>query len=99
MKNFLVVTFERTIEDVLLGGLVTTDNGSSYLNLEARSAQEVLQKLMKGIQAFEKEGTQPVLLISSRLRAAFQRLVSRYLPQLVVVSYDEVPGGLKLRTF
>lgn len=96
-EELLVVTFERTVEDVLLGGLVTTDNGSSYLNLEARSAQEVLQKLMKGIQAFEKEGTQPVLLISSRLRAAFQRLVSRYLPQLVVVSYDEVPGGLKMR--
>ena len=93
----MVVTFDRMIEDILGGGLVTTDSGSSYLNLDARQAQEILQKLMTGISSFEIEGTQPVLLISARLRQAFQRLMVRYLPQVSVLSYDEVPAGIRIR--
>ncbi|MEY4066737.1 MAG: flagellar biosynthesis protein FlhA [Pseudomonadota bacterium] len=95
--ELLAVTFDRMIEDILGGGLVTTDNGSSYLNLDARQAQEILQKLMQGISVFESEGSQPVLLISARLRLAFQRLVVRYLPQVAVLSYDEVPSGVRIR--
>ena len=95
--ELLVVTFDRVIEDVLMGGLKTTDSGNAYLNLDARNAQEILQKLMRGISAFESEGTQPVLLISARLRQAFQRLIERYMPQVAVLSYDEVPTGVKIR--
>lgn len=95
--ELVAVTFDRMIEDILGGGLVTTDNGSTYLNLDARQAQEILQKLMQGISAFESEGSQPVLLISARLRLAFQRLVVRYLPQIAVLSYDEVPAGVRIR--
>lgn len=95
--ELVVVTFDRMVEDVLGGGLVTTDSGSSYLNLDARQAQEILQKLMTGISSFEVEGTQPVLLISARLRQAFQRLMVRYLPQVSVLSYDEVPAGIRIR--
>jgi len=95
--ELVVVTFDRMIEDVLGGGLVTTDSGSSYLNLDARQAQEILQKLMTGISSFEIEGTQPVLLISARLRQAFQRLMVRYMPQVSVLSYDEVPAGIRIR--
>lgn len=95
--ELVVVTFDRMIEDVLSGGLVTTDSGSSYLNLDARSAQEILQKLMQGISAFDSEGTQPVLLISARLRQPFQRLMVRYMPQVAVLSYDEVAAGIRIR--
>lgn len=96
-EELVVVTFDRMVEDILAGGLVTTDNGNAYLNLDARQAQDILQKLMSGISAFEVEGTQPVLLISARLRAAFQKLMVRYLPQVSVLSYDEVPSGIRIR--
>ena len=96
-ESLCFVTFDRMLEDVLMGGLVTTDNGSSYLNLEARSAQEILEKLMAGLKSFEKEGTQPILLISARIRQAFYKLVNRYLPQLVVLSYDEIPPGIQTK--
>ncbi|MEN9826623.1 MAG: flagellar biosynthesis protein FlhA [Pseudomonadota bacterium] len=95
--ELVVVTFDRMIEDILSGGLVTTDSGSSYLNLDARTAQDILQKLMQGITAFDSEGTQPVLLISARLRQAFQKLMVRYLPQVAVLSYDEVAAGIHIR--
>jgi flagellar biosynthesis protein FlhA len=95
--EIVVVTFDRLIEDILSGGLVTTENGTSYLNLDAKNAQDILQKLLRGIQIFDKEGTQPILLISARMRQAFQKLVSRYIPQLVVLSFDEIPHDVNIK--
>ena len=92
-----VVTFDRVIEDILSGGLVTTENGSSYLNLEASQAQSILQKLVESISTFEKDGTQPTLLIGAKLRKPFYSLAKRYIPELQVLSFDEVPDNVKLK--
>jgi flagellar biosynthesis protein FlhA len=96
-NEILVVTFDRFIEDVLSGGLVVTEIGSSYLNLDAKNAQEILQKLMKGLQSFDKESGQPILILSTRLRQAFQKLVCRYIPHLVILSYDEIPSDITIK--
>ncbi|MES2616118.1 MAG: flagellar biosynthesis protein FlhA [Bdellovibrionota bacterium] len=96
-EELLVVTFDRMIEDLLSGGMVTTENGSTYLNLDAKNAQDILQKLLKSVQKFDKEGVQPVLLISARIRQSFYRLVSRYIPHLTILSYDEVPTEIKVK--
>ena len=96
-EELLVVTFDRLLEDILSGGLVTLENGSTYLNLDAKNAQDILQKLLKAIQQFDKEGVQPVLLISTRMRQAFQKLVSRYIPHLSVLSFDEVPNEINVK--
>ena len=93
--ELVFVTFDRMIEDILLGGLVTTESGSTYLNVDPRGMQEILEKLVRGIAHFEKEGTQPLLLMSWRLRQPFQRFIAPYLPQVIVLSYDEIASGTK----
>ena len=92
-----VVTFDRLIEDIIAGGLVTTENGSSYLNLDSKNAGEILQKLVKGLSQFDKEGTQPILVVGAKIRQAFQKLVCRYVPQLTVLSFDEIPYEIKMK--
>jgi len=96
-EELLVVTFDRLIEDIISGGLVTAENGTTYLNLDAKNAQDILQKLLKSVQQFDKEGVQPVLLISARIRQSFHRLVARYIPHLTVLSYDEVPNEIAVK--
>jgi flagellar biosynthesis protein FlhA len=96
-EELLVVTFDRLIEDILSGGLITTENGTNYLNLDAKNAQEILQKLLRSIQQFEQEGAQPVLLMSARIRQAFHKLVSKYIPHLTILSFDEVPNDIKVK--
>lgn len=98
-EELVVITFDRMLEDQISGGLVTAESGSTYLNLDANFAQSVLQKLVDGMQGFEEEASQPILLISARLRSAFRNLVSRYMSQLIVMSYDEVPPEVSVRTF
>jgi flagellar biosynthesis protein FlhA len=96
-KELLVVTFDRTIEDKLSGGLKRTELGSTYLDLDPKVANEVLQKLMTNVSAFETEGTPPCLLVSAAIRSAFQRVISPFLPEMGVLAYDEVPGNVKVK--
>jgi flagellar biosynthesis protein FlhA len=96
-KELMVVTFDRVVEDKILGGLTTMDNGTTFLDLDARTAQEVLAKLMQGARAFEPEGTQPCVVLPARLRRAFWTFVQPYMPELAVLAYDEVPAGVKVR--
>jgi len=96
-KELLVISFNRVVEDKLQGGLTTTESGSTFLDLDARTAQEVLQKVMEATAKFTPEGTPPCLLLSARLRSAFWRLSSPYMPELGVLAYDEVPPNVPRR--
>ena len=96
-EELVVVALNREIEDVLAGALQPNDTGA-ILRLEARLAQELYNKIMNSLQRFETEGTQPVILVSSRLRSAFYKTFSRWVPQLAVVATDEVPSSVNVRT-
>jgi flagellar biosynthesis protein FlhA len=98
-QELVVVTLDRLIEDQITGALVTSEAGASFLKMDAAIAQSILQKLLQGIQGVDEEAPQPVLLVSARIRKPFRTLVSGYLSQLVVLSYDEVPQETKVRTY
>jgi flagellar biosynthesis component FlhA len=61
-------------------------------------AQELYNKIMNSLQRFESEGTQPVIMVSGRIRSAFQKTFSRWVPHLAVVASDEIPSSVNVRT-
>jgi flagellar biosynthesis protein FlhA len=95
--ELICITLDRSIEDKLMGGLTVTENGNSFLDIDARIAQEILQRVMKGVGHFERESTPPCLMISSRLRLPFFKLSQPYMPDLSIVAYDEVPSGVRVK--
>ena len=97
-KELLVVSFDRTIEDKLAGGLKQSSSGVPVFDPDPRVLHEALQKLMTNMVAFETEGTPPCLLISASMRSAFHRAASSFMPEMGVVAYDEVPTGVKVKT-
>lgn len=93
-----VITLDRTIEDILISQLNTSENGSSRLSIDAKYANEVIQKIARGVESFDMEGTPPCLMIASALRLPLRKLVSRYLPQITFLAYDEIPQNIKCVT-
>ncbi len=96
-EELVVVALNREIEDVLASTLQATEVGA-FLRLEARMAQELYNKIMNSLQRFESEGTQPVIMVSGRIRSAFQKTFSRWVPHLAVVASDEIPSTVNVRT-
>jgi len=97
-QQLLVLVFDRVIEDLLAAALVVQDNGATYLNFEARMAQDLLNKISKAVEAFNTEGVPPVLLVSARIRQPLYKITSRYLNTLALISYDEVPSDIQIKT-
>ncbi|MBP6217447.1 MAG: flagellar biosynthesis protein FlhA [Oligoflexales bacterium] len=93
-ETIMVVNLDRSTEDLILSGLKYHDDGSSTLNLDPSMAQKLLAKIAESMSVFNKTGTVPILLCGAQLRWDLRKLVSRFIPGITVISFDEVPSDI-----
>ncbi len=86
------ISFAPSLEERLLGSIVRTEQGS-VLALDPSDAQGIASRIARAI---ETAVAQPVLLCSPALRPHLWRLFSRVLPQIGVLSHNEVPAHVKV---
>ncbi len=88
-----VVTLAPEIEDQLASGI--TENGE-ILSLSPEFTQALLGGINRQIEdALSIHGKQPVLLCNARIRLPLRRLIERMLPQIGVLSYNEIGPTVK----
>ncbi len=91
-----VLTFDRTTEETLQEA-VHSSGQSSYLALDPGKARAILASLSETVKSWSG-GQQPVLLCPSTIRLHVKRLTERYLPNLVVLSHNEIAAHLKIKS-
>ncbi|WP_442900275.1 FHIPEP family type III secretion protein [Geoalkalibacter sp.] len=89
-----VLTFARDVEARIQDAIQHSGQGS-YLALDPATAQNILSGLGEVIQQYA--GGDPVLLCPPTIRPHVKRLTERYLPNLMVISHNEVAPDLKIR--
>src|SRR6185437_13156862 len=92
-----VITFEPAVEQALAAALRAVDDRPTLI-LEPRYAEQVLRKLSEEVERLARGNTRPVLLCAPTLRRHVRRFTERLVPQLVVLSLNEVPTQLNLRS-
>jgi flagellar biosynthesis protein FlhA len=92
-----VITLERRVEEIFNQALQRTEHGGTYLTLDPRQAQAILDAIAQQIQNFSG-GTTPVLLCSPTIRPHVKKLTERYLSNLVVISHNEIAPHLQVRS-
>jgi flagellar biosynthesis protein FlhA len=92
-----VITFEPAVEQALAGAVRAVDERPTMI-LEPRYAEQVLRKLSEEVERLARGNTRPVLLCAPTLRRHVRRFTERLVPQLVVLSLNEVPTQLNLRS-
>ena len=60
--------------------------------------EKIVNALSKHIEAFAALKAHPVLLCSAQVRPHFKRLIDRLVPNLTVLSYDEVINSVQVQT-
>jgi flagellar biosynthesis protein FlhA len=83
------VTLDAKLEQTLLSS-VSQGQGGSFLALDPRQAQKVLFALSKQIEQLNRKGHPPLVLCSPLVRPYFKRLLDKVLPNLTVLSYNEL---------
>ena len=86
------ISFTPTLEERLLHAIVRTEQGA-VLALDPSDAQGLATRIAK---ALETAMAQPVLLCTPALRPHLWRLFSRVLPQIGVLSHNEVPAHIRV---
>lgn len=84
-----VIVLDPTLENRVAGGVQQTDHGA-FLALDPELAQKIIDAIRSNSDKFDMLNASPVLLTGAVVRMPLSRLVERFIPNLVVISHNEV---------
>jgi len=91
-----VMALDPSIDGMIANSIQHTDHGS-YLALDPDKSQKILMTLNKEVSNVGKQGLVPILLTSPATRPYIKRLLERYMPDLVVLSHNEIPPEITIK--
>ncbi len=91
-----VITVDREIEDIIAGSIQQTSHGS-YLSIEPGTAQKILNRIKQGFEKFGMISPQPIILSSPKIRLHLKRLTERFMPNLIVLSHNEISPDAQIQ--
>ncbi|EIT85099.1 flagellar biosynthesis protein FlhA [Fictibacillus macauensis ZFHKF-1] len=92
-----VLTLGAEVEKLIAEHVQQTDYGN-YLTLEPGDSQAIFAAIEKEISRNVGVMTEPILLCSPAVRMYVRQLVERYLPHLVVLSYNELEPDVEVQS-
>jgi flagellar biosynthesis protein FlhA len=91
------LTLDQGIEKAVADAIRHTEQGS-FLAMEPVLAQGIVENLSGKLSGLSGVNQQPVVLCSAQVRSHFKRLVDRFIPNLVVLSYNEILNSVKIQS-
>ncbi|MDW7651477.1 MAG: flagellar biosynthesis protein FlhA [Bacillota bacterium] len=92
-----VISLDPRLEQKIADAIQVTAHGS-YPVMEPQATQKVMSVLSVLADQEAARGRQPVVLTSSRIRLPFKRLTERFIPSLVVLSFNEITSGVEVES-
>ena len=93
MNELSVLTLDPQLESILASALTGKQGGG----LEPGLAEGLLQSATRESDRIEQQGLNPVLLTPPGLRPVLSKFLRRALPQLAVLSHNELPDNKNIR--
>lgn len=94
-SKITVLTLHPQLEQTIVDSIEQTQLGS-YPVLEPGIARQILNKLKESTEKLTLKGLPPVVLCSSRARLPFRRLSERFLPNVAVLSLNEIVSNIEV---
>ncbi|PJC03391.1 MAG: flagellar biosynthesis protein FlhA [Gallionellales bacterium CG_4_9_14_0_8_um_filter_55_61] len=93
-QELQVIGMDKELEHVLMQAMQASQNG---MGIEPGLADTVLRESREAVQAQEQMGLPAVMLVPGPLRDLLARFLKRTVPNLRVISHDEVPDFKTIR--
>lgn len=90
-----VVTLHPKLEQEIADSIQQMSWGR-YPVLDPKKTNILLERLQSAIQKANSAGISPVLLTSPNIRLPFRRMLERYLPEVSVISINEIAPGIEV---
>jgi flagellar biosynthesis protein FlhA len=92
-----VVACDPALEDKIRAGFEHSDRGL-FIRMAPQSVEAVCREVGDQLTKLSARGHSPIVLVSPQIRAAFKRITENHLPNLIVLSFNEVTRDTKIVT-
>lgn len=92
-----VITLDPELEQEIMSNIQTTEQGS-YIALDPSMTQKIFDSLNSQVSKLSTMGIQPIILTSPIVRTYFKRLVEQTMPELIVLSYNELESNIDIQS-
>jgi flagellar biosynthesis protein FlhA len=92
-----IIILDQSVEKALSESIQKTDQGS-FLAMEPNVAQNIMDSLAKKMEKFSAVNQQPVVLCSAQIRSQFKKFIDRFIPNLVVLSYNDISSNARVQS-
>lgn len=91
-----VLTFQQGLEEQLSKNIQKTEQGT-FLALEPGLTRQLVQSVNSEMKKILNLGHHPVVLCSPAIRRHIRKLLERFLPEIAVISHNELRGALEIQ--
>ncbi|MGL6226720.1 MAG: flagellar biosynthesis protein FlhA [Thermoguttaceae bacterium] len=90
-----VVMFDPSLEDQIRGGFEHTEQGM-FIRFSPQAIDHLCSRISQEIDKLTRVNHPPVVLVNPQIRAALKQMTAASIPQLVVLSYNEITRDTKI---
>lgn len=92
-----VMTLNPHIEEMIANSLLQTEQGVQLV-MDPNSAHHLINEIAQTVEMHPEIAGQPILLTSPTSRRHIYKLTSRFIPQLVVLSHNELTSDANVKS-
>jgi flagellar biosynthesis protein FlhA len=92
-----VISLDPALEQTIRDSIQHTEHGS-YVAMDPTQAQILFANLSQVVEQLNQQGLQPIVLCAPVVRIYFKRLTERFLPNLIVLSYNELDSNMEVQS-
>ncbi|MCT4596367.1 MAG: flagellar biosynthesis protein FlhA [Vallitalea sp.] len=96
-ENNNVITLDPSLEQVIMDSVKHTEQGT-YLALDPEVTNKIFISVEQEINKLVSIGRTPILLTSPIVRIYFRRLTEEQLPDLIILSYNELDSNAEIQS-
>jgi flagellar biosynthesis protein FlhA len=92
-----VITLDHSVESAIAAAIQPTEQGSHFA-LDPNTAQKIVNNLAQVLDKSPSLNYQPVIVCSAPIRCYFKKLVDQFIPNISVLSYDEILSNVEIQS-
>jgi flagellar biosynthesis protein FlhA len=92
-----VIAIDPAMEDRIRAGFEHTERGL-FIRMSPQAVEATCQSMVTQLSKLTNAGHAPIVLVSPQVRAALKQLTENHVPQLVVLSFNEVTRDTQVIT-
>ncbi|MFL0251620.1 flagellar biosynthesis protein FlhA [Clostridium neuense] len=96
-NSIRVVTLSPDIENLIASNIQKSVKGS-FPAIDPDNTTKILKSIRNIIDSVNFNDGQPVILVSPKIRPAFRKLTEMVFPNVSIISLNEVPNEIEIRT-